>query len=132
MISAKDNLVSGTAFAELPLATAGVLANGSCLAAILGPCRLMTFRFFCSASTIVGGAATDAHDCSGLGRYIAWVGPSLLALLFVADWCLPKSLPEPVREVSNKPVIRIDSIQQPRERTVIDTIQLACRDFNYV
>jgi hypothetical protein len=30
-----------------------------------------------------------------IGRYIAWVGASLLALLFVADWFLPKPLPEP-------------------------------------
>jgi hypothetical protein len=41
------------------------------------------------------------------GRYIAWVGTSLLALLFVADWYLPKSLPEPARDAMDKPVIRI-------------------------
>jgi hypothetical protein len=32
--------------AEPPLAAAGVLANGGWLGASLGPCRLMTFRFF--------------------------------------------------------------------------------------
>jgi hypothetical protein len=30
-----------------------------------------------------------------IGRYIAWVGTSLVALLFLADWYLPKSLSEP-------------------------------------
>jgi hypothetical protein len=58
-----------------------------------------------------------------IGRFIAWVGASLVALLFVADWCLPKSLPEPARGASNKPIIRIASIQQPPERVVIDTSQ---------
>jgi hypothetical protein len=56
-----------------------------------------------------------------IGRYIAWVGASLVALLFVADWCLPKSLPEPARDAINRPVIRIASIRQPPERIVIDT-----------
>jgi hypothetical protein len=56
-------------------------------------------------------------------RYIAWVGSSLLALLFVADWYLPKSLPEPAHDASNKPIIRIASIQQPPERIVIDSSQ---------
>src|ERR1700738_4492129 len=58
-----------------------------------------------------------------IGRCIAWVGASLLALLFVADWFLPKSLPEPAGDAINKPVIRIASIQQPPERVVIDTSQ---------
>jgi len=58
-----------------------------------------------------------------IGRFIIWAGTSLLALLFAADWCLPKSLPEPARDASNKPIIRIASIQQPPERVVIDTSQ---------
>jgi hypothetical protein len=58
-----------------------------------------------------------------VGRYIAWVGTSLLALLFMADWCLPKSLPEPSGDAINRPVIRIASIQRPPERIVIDTNQ---------
>jgi hypothetical protein len=58
-----------------------------------------------------------------IGRYIAWVGASLLALLFVVDWYLPKSSPEPARDAINRPVIRIASIQQPPERIVIDTSQ---------
>ena len=58
-----------------------------------------------------------------IGRYIAWVGASLLVLLFVADWCLPKPLPETAGNEINRPVIRIASVQQPPERIVIDTSQ---------
>jgi hypothetical protein len=46
IISLKDSLVGGTVVAEAPLAATGVLANGGWLGASLGPCRLMTFRFF--------------------------------------------------------------------------------------
>jgi hypothetical protein len=56
-------------------------------------------------------------------RYIAWVGGALLALLFVANWFLPETLPEPAHEASNRPVIRIASVQQPPERIDIDTSQ---------
>jgi hypothetical protein len=56
-------------------------------------------------------------------RYLTWVGTSLLALLFLADWLLPKSLPEPTPDATAKPVIRIASVQQPPERVVIDTTQ---------
>jgi hypothetical protein len=58
-----------------------------------------------------------------IGRYIAWVGASLFALLFVVDWYLPNSPPEPARDSVERPVIRIASIQQPPERIVIDTSQ---------
>src|SRR6266516_5419314 len=58
-----------------------------------------------------------------IGRYMGWVGASLLALMFMADWCLPKSLPEPSCEAINRPVIRMASMQQPAERIVIDTSQ---------
>ncbi len=58
-----------------------------------------------------------------IGRYIAWVGASLLALLFAADWFLPKSLPETAGDPINRPVIRIASVQQPPERVIIDTSQ---------
>ena len=34
-------------------------------------------------------------------RYIVWVGTSLLALLFVANWFPPESLPEPAVPVGN-------------------------------
>lgn len=56
-------------------------------------------------------------------RFIAWVGASLLALLFVADWYLPKSLPEPTGDPIERPIIRIASVQQPPERVVFDTSQ---------
>lgn len=58
-----------------------------------------------------------------VGRYIAWVGASLLAILFIADWFLPKSVPEPFGDPVNRPAIRITSVQQPPERVVIDTSQ---------
>src|SRR5258705_11698708 len=58
-----------------------------------------------------------------IGRYIAWVGESLVAFLFVADCCLPKALPERARDAINRPVIRIASIRQPPERIVIDPSQ---------
>jgi hypothetical protein len=56
-------------------------------------------------------------------RFITWVGTSLLALLFVADWYLPKPLPEPAGDAINRPVIRIASVQQPPERIIIDASQ---------
>ena len=58
-----------------------------------------------------------------IGRYIAWVGASLLVLLFVANWFLPQSLAEPAGDEVNRPVIRIASMQRPPERIVIDTTQ---------
>jgi hypothetical protein len=56
-------------------------------------------------------------------RYIGWVGTSLLALLFVANWFLPKPPQEAAHEAVNAPVIRIASVQQPPEAVVIDTNQ---------
>jgi hypothetical protein len=58
-----------------------------------------------------------------IGRYIAWVGASLLVLLFVANWLLPQSLAEPTGDEVNRPVIQIASMQRPPERIVIDTSQ---------
>jgi hypothetical protein len=55
-------------------------------------------------------------------RYIIWVGTSLLALLFAANWCLPQSTRE-ARETVDKPVIRIASVQHPPESILIDTSQ---------
>ena len=66
---------------------------------------------------------TTARAFMPIVRYIAWVGTSLLALLFVANWFLPESLPAPAHEAIENPVIRIASIQQPPERIVIDTSQ---------
>jgi hypothetical protein len=56
-----------------------------------------------------------------IGRYIAWVGASLLVLLFVANWFLPQSLAEPSGDEISRPVIRIASMEQPPERIVLDT-----------
>jgi hypothetical protein len=56
-----------------------------------------------------------------IGRYIAWVGTSLLALLFLADWLIPSSSPEPTRAATTRPVIRIASVEQAPERVVFDT-----------
>jgi hypothetical protein len=56
-------------------------------------------------------------------RYIVWVGTSLLALLFVANWFLPEPLPEPAHEAIDRPIIRIASLQQAPEGVVIDTNQ---------
>jgi hypothetical protein len=58
-----------------------------------------------------------------IARYMVWVGTSLLALLFAANWFFPAPLPEPAHEAIDKPVIRITSIQCPPERVVIDTNQ---------
>jgi hypothetical protein len=58
-----------------------------------------------------------------IARFITWAGTSLLALLFVADWFLPKPLPEPAGDAINRPVIRIASVLQPPERIIIDTSQ---------
>jgi hypothetical protein len=58
-----------------------------------------------------------------IARYILWVSASLLALLFVANWFLPQSVPEPAHAAIDRPVIRIASIQQPPERLVIDANQ---------
>lgn len=56
-----------------------------------------------------------------VGRYVAWVGTSLLALLFIVGWCLPNASPEPPRDPIERPVIRIASVQQSPELVVIDT-----------
>jgi hypothetical protein len=55
-----------------------------------------------------------------IARYIAWVGTSLLALLFVANWFLPEYSAAPAPEATNRPIIRIASVQQPPERMVAD------------
>lgn len=53
-------------------------------------------------------------------KYFGFVGSALLLLLFGLDWLLPQSAVEPVRVVSDRPVIRISSIEQLPERVVID------------
>jgi hypothetical protein len=56
-------------------------------------------------------------------RYIVWVGTSLLALLFVANWFLPKPPQEAAHEAVNAPVIRIASAEHQPESVFIDTNQ---------
>jgi len=57
-----------------------------------------------------------------IGRYIAFVGSLLLAILFVADWYLPMAPAQSVtsRE-ADKPIIRIKSDHKLPERIVFDT-----------
>ncbi len=53
--------------------------------------------------------------------YFGLVGSALLLLLFGLNWYLPQSVAEPVGGVTDKPVIRISSIEKLPERVVIDT-----------
>jgi hypothetical protein len=52
----------------------------------------------------------------GTGAIVEEAWQEVGASLFVADWYLPKPLPEPARNGINRPVIRIASVQQPPER----------------
>jgi hypothetical protein len=54
-------------------------------------------------------------------RYFGFVGSALLLLLFGLDWCLPQPVVEPVGGVTDRPVIRISSIEKLPERVVIDS-----------
>jgi hypothetical protein len=56
-------------------------------------------------------------------RYIVWVGTSLLALLFVANWFLPEPPQQAAHEAIEKPVIRIASVQRPPDSVFINTDQ---------
>jgi hypothetical protein len=56
-----------------------------------------------------------------LMRYFGFVGSALLLLLFALDWYFPQPVVEPDRAVTEKPVIRISSIEKLPERVVIDT-----------
>ena len=56
-----------------------------------------------------------------LWRYFAFTGSALLALLFLADWYLPKSSAEPARAGVDKTIIRIHSSRQWPEAIVFDT-----------
>lgn len=55
-----------------------------------------------------------------VARYFLWVGGVLLALLFIANACLPK-LPEGRATDTPRPVIRIYSERKWPERIVFDT-----------
>src|ERR1700722_15658530 len=93
------------------------LSDRSSLARILA-----VTTFYNQPSGIAAVAlVTTARAFMPIVRYIAWDGTSRLALLFVANWFLPESLPEPAHEAIEKPVIRIASIQRLPERNVRDT-----------
>jgi hypothetical protein len=57
-----------------------------------------------------------------IGRYVAFVGSLLLAMLFIADWLLPMSPTQSVTSgEANKPIIRIKSDYRWPERIAFDT-----------
>lgn len=56
-----------------------------------------------------------------IGRYFAFAGSLLLALLFFADWYLPKPAAEPSRREAYTAGIRIASTTKWPERVVFDT-----------
>ncbi|MCA1458612.1 hypothetical protein I6F35_36525 [Bradyrhizobium sp. BRP22] len=56
-----------------------------------------------------------------VGRYIAWVGASLLALMYIADWWSPQSLTDAVADPVERPAIRIASLERAPELVVMDT-----------
>jgi len=56
-----------------------------------------------------------------LGRYFAFIGSMLLALLFLADWYLPQPAAMPARTDVDRTVIRLHSSHKWPERIVIDT-----------
>jgi hypothetical protein len=56
-----------------------------------------------------------------IGRYIAFVGSLLLAILFMANWYLPMAPTQSVTGREAEPIIRIKSDQKWPERIVFDT-----------
>jgi hypothetical protein len=56
-------------------------------------------------------------------RYLVWVGTSLLALLYVANWFFTEPARKAAQEVIDEPVIRIASAQRSPETVFIDTNQ---------
>jgi hypothetical protein len=54
-------------------------------------------------------------------RYFGFVGSALLLLLFGLTWYLPQPAAEPVGAVTDRPVIRLSSIEKLPEPVVFDT-----------
>ena len=54
-------------------------------------------------------------------RYFSFVGSALLLLLVGLNWYLPQPVVEPVRAITDKPVIRISSIDKLPDQVVFDT-----------
>jgi hypothetical protein len=60
-------------------------------------------------------------DPMPLIRYFGFVGTSLVLLLLGLGWFLPEPASEPSDSDSNRPTIRISSLEKLPERVVIDT-----------
>jgi hypothetical protein len=58
-----------------------------------------------------------------LMKYFAFVGSTLLFILFGLDWYLPQPASLPIRADVDKSVIRISSVDQLPEKIIIDTNQ---------
>ena len=56
-----------------------------------------------------------------LGRYFAFMGGALLALLFLADWYMPQLAAEPSRTGVDKSIIRIHTLHRWPEAIAFDT-----------
>jgi hypothetical protein len=56
-----------------------------------------------------------------LMKYFIFVGAALVLLLFTMNWLVPDPTVEPVYSSTQRPVIRISSIQTLPERVVFDT-----------
>jgi hypothetical protein len=56
-----------------------------------------------------------------IGRYIAFVGSLLPAILLIADWYLPMAPTQSVTSRETEPIIRIKSDRKWPERIVFDT-----------
>jgi hypothetical protein len=56
-----------------------------------------------------------------LMKYVVFVGSALILVLFAMNWLLPRPTAEPVHSSTERPVIRISSIETLPERVVFDT-----------
>jgi hypothetical protein len=54
-------------------------------------------------------------------RYLGFVGSALVLLLIGIGWFFPQPAPDPIRSDTERPAIRISSVEQLPERVVIDT-----------
>jgi len=56
-----------------------------------------------------------------LTKYFGLVGSSLFLLLIGTGWFFPQAISEPVHSDTDRPAIRISSVEQLPERVVLDT-----------
>lgn len=66
---------------------------------------------------------TDRSWSMPLGRYLAYTGGVLLALLFLIDWYLPRPVVDPGHADVDHPTIRIHSMHKWPGAVVYDTSQ---------